>query len=209
MHTANGTLHITTADENNHQTTLYTIPRFRALSANSTMRITSPTDEEDLRASITTHSSTNKEDSWIEIRTLPRPPHIPFSSSSNPPAYTQTDNQDRKSSGGHTIKFHRDGSALKRRHRMTLSNGRSYILRGKHSTNFLMCWGNLKIVEEGQEKKSVAEFKVEWPTSFHKFGTVRFMGDGVGEGVEREMLFAMIGVANKEYVKAMACMVVT
>ncbi|KAL8717215.1 MAG: hypothetical protein Q9225_005523 [Loekoesia sp. 1 TL-2023] len=137
-----------------------------------------------LYATLVSHSSSSKSESWIEIRMDAR--HSPSSE--------------------YTIKFHRDGGFLKRRHRMTLSNGKTYVLRGKHSTNLMMCWGNLKLVEEGS-KTSIADFKVEWPSSFHKFGTVTFKSE-VEDTLAREILFAFIGVANKEYAKAMAAMMV-
>ena len=163
-------------------TPIYKITRIGFLSAESITRITGPENEDDLYATLISHSSSSESDSWIEIRMDAR--HSPSSE--------------------YTIKFHRDGGSLKRKHKMTLSDGKAYVLRGKHSTSLAMCWGNLKIIEEGGEA-SIAEFKVEWPTSFHKFGTVSFKSE-VDDTLARDMLFAFVGVANKEYTKAMAGM---
>lgn len=52
---------------------------------------------------------------------------------------------------------------------MALSNGKTYLLTGKHSDNLMICLGNLKVVEDSSESK-LAEFKVEWWMSMHKIG---------------------------------------
>ncbi|KAI4243979.1 MAG: hypothetical protein L6R40_003190 [Gallowayella cf. fulva] len=106
------------------------------------------------------------------------------------------------SSSGHTISLKRDSGAVTRRHRMVLSNGKTYLLKGKHSDSLLMCWGNLKMVEE-ESKTKIAEFKVEWPMSVHKVGIVTF-GCQVEETLVKEILFAAVGVASREYAVAMA-----
>ncbi|KAL8813300.1 MAG: hypothetical protein Q9200_000370 [Gallowayella weberi] len=109
-------------------------------------------------------------------------------------------------SSSYTIHLKRDSGAMTRRHKMTLSNGKTYLLKGKHSDSLLMCWGNLKIVEEDSKTK-IAEFKVEWPMSVHKVGIVTFESQ-VEETLVKEMLFAFIGVASREYAVAMASLCV-
>ena len=102
----------------------------------------------------------------------------------------------------YTLSLRRDGGSLKRRYHVTLSDGRTFTLDGKHSSNLLWCWGNLKITEEDGKIK-LAEFKSEWPTSFSKWGTVTLLGD-LGETIATEMLMVMLAIANKEFVIAVA-----
>ncbi|KAL8668885.1 MAG: hypothetical protein Q9224_007770 [Gallowayella concinna] len=110
-------------------------------------------------------------------------------------------------SSGYTINLKRDSGTMTRRHKMTLSDGKTYLLKGKHSDSLLMGWGNLKIVEESSKTK-IAEFKVEWPMSVHKVGVVTFERQ-VEERLVKEMLFALVGVASREYAVAMASLCVT
>ncbi|KAL8685912.1 MAG: hypothetical protein Q9218_007470 [Villophora microphyllina] len=169
-----GGVKITTAD----MTPLYSVTGFG--SYEQRVIITNPADENEILANLYMHSGVSKHDSYIDIVMA----------------------GNGATSSGYIIKLQRESGALTRKHKITLSDGRNYILKGKHSTSLMMCWGNLKIVEEGS-KDRLAEFTVEWPSSFHKIGTVTFESD-VEETVAKEMLFAFLGVANKEYVKAMA-----
>ncbi|KAL8696395.1 MAG: hypothetical protein Q9201_007679 [Fulgogasparrea decipioides] len=162
-------------------TPLYSVTGFGS-SHTPRMIITNPANENEILVNLTSHSSVNKEDSYIEIE--------------------MAGVQD--ASTGHTFKLQRDKGALKRIHKMTLSDGKTYVLKGKHSSSLMWCWGNLKIVEEGN-KVRLAEFTVEWPSSFHKIGIVTFETE-VEESVAKEMLFAILGVVNKEYIKGMAGM---
>ena len=173
-------LKITTPD----MTPLYTVHRYASLSTESTIRITSPNSEDDLFATISSHSGISKNNSYIEIH---------MDAIHSPPS-------------GYTFSPTRDGGSLTRKHKMTLSDGKTYVLTGKHSSSILMCWGNLKVVEQGS-KTIIAEFKAEWPMSLHKMGTVTFKKE-VEKGLAREILFAFVGAANKEYVLAMASMMV-
>ncbi len=87
---------------------------------------------------------------------------------------------------------------------MTLSNGKVYVITGKHSDNLMMCWGNLKVVEESTKSK-LADFKVEWWMSTRKIGIVTFLCE-VQEQLMKEILFVLVGVASREYSVAMASM---
>ncbi|KAL8910691.1 MAG: hypothetical protein Q9171_004026 [Xanthocarpia ochracea] len=108
---------------------------------------------------------------------------------------------------GFTVNLKRDKGTFTRSHKMTLSDGKTYRLTGKHSDCLLMCWGNLKVVEECNKTK-VAEFKVEWLMSVHKIGVVTFIRE-VEETLLREILFAVVGVASREYAVAMAGLAMT
>ncbi|KAL8918421.1 MAG: hypothetical protein Q9172_005434 [Xanthocarpia lactea] len=104
---------------------------------------------------------------------------------------------DQVSPSGFIVNLKRDKGTFTRSHRMTLSDGKTYRLTGKHSNCLLMCWGNLKVVEE-YSKTKVAKFKVEWLMSVHKVGVVTFTRE-VEETLLREILFAVVGVAGREY----------
>ncbi|KAL8861873.1 MAG: hypothetical protein Q9178_001742 [Gyalolechia marmorata] len=111
---------------------------------------------------------------------------------------------DQVSPSGFIVNLKRDKGTFTRSHRMTLSDGKTYRLTGKHSDCLLMCWGNLKVVDECSKTK-VAKFKVEWLMSVHKIGVVTFIRE-VEETLLREILFAVVGVASREYAVAMASM---
>ncbi|KAL8712596.1 MAG: hypothetical protein Q9220_003127 [cf. Caloplaca sp. 1 TL-2023] len=181
LHSPTSPTHIITTSSSSSPSTapLFTLTNF---GTESPLLITSPTNSAQIIATITTHSSTwsmSAKKSYIEIA-------IP---------------QQQPGSAPQSIKLQRDPSALTRRHRFTSpTDGKTYVVRGKHSDSVMMSWGNLRI-EEAETGKRAVEFDVEWMTSLRKVGTVRFLDDGarLPVGVRMEMLWAVVGVTNKEY----------
>ncbi|KAL8784027.1 MAG: hypothetical protein Q9213_004215 [Squamulea squamosa] len=175
---------ITTPD----MTPLCTIHGFGAYS--HSLRITSTTEggNEEVLADISINHEDSKSDPDLDI-------HVGGGVEQN-----------SSSGGGFTISLKRDKGTFTRRHRMVLSDGKAYILTGKHSDHLMMCWGNLKVVEESSKAK-IAEFKVEWPMSVHKIGVVTFVHE-VEEKLVKDVLVAFVAVASREHAIAMASLCV-
>ncbi|MCJ1253332.1 hypothetical protein MMC24_001143 [Lignoscripta atroalba] len=132
-------------------------------------------------AEITSHSSFSKGKSKIEIN---------FAAVKDRDAYA--------------LEIHRDGNALVRRHKIQLSNGRTYTLRGRKSSSILLCNGDLSLVDDTTEQ-TVADFDAKWLTSMKRFGDVTIFGEHDRVLVE-EMLMVVLGLAQKEYRKGMQTM---
>ncbi|KAL8891439.1 MAG: hypothetical protein Q9192_005743, partial [Flavoplaca navasiana] len=111
---------------------------------------------------------------------------------------------DENTPSGFVIDLKREKGTFTRKHRITLSDGKTYVVRGKHSDNLMMCWGNLKVVEKSSKSK-LAEFKVEWWMSTRKIGIVTFLCE-IQEHLMKEILFVLVGVASREYSVAIASM---
>ena len=111
---------------------------------------------------------------------------------------------DENTPSGFVINLKKEKGTFTRRYRMTLSDGKTYVITGKYSDNLMMCWGSLKVVEECSKSK-LADFKVEWWMSTRKIGIVTFLSE-VQERLMKELLFVLVGVASREYCVAMASM---
>ncbi|KAL8888671.1 MAG: hypothetical protein Q9205_003424 [Flavoplaca limonia] len=161
---------ITTPD----MTSLCTIHGFGTLlPPTSKMRIVTATGEdEELLADVTSNFEDAKSDPDMDIRMA----------------------GDENTPSGFVINLKRERGTFTRKHRMTLSDGKTYVITGKHSDNLMMCWGNLKVVEESSKSK-LAEFKVEWWMSSRKIGIVTFLCE-VQEHLMKEILFVLVGVAS-------------
>ncbi|KAL8775505.1 MAG: hypothetical protein Q9209_000001 [Squamulea sp. 1 TL-2023] len=127
-------------------------------------------------------------------------------SKSDPDMDVRVGGGERNSPLGFTISLKRDKGTFTRRHKMTLSDEKAYILTGKHSDHLMMCWGNLKVVEESN-KARIAEFKVEWPMSLHKIGVVTFTQE-IEEKLVKDILYVLVAVASREYAIGMASLCV-
>ncbi|KAL8964243.1 MAG: hypothetical protein Q9197_006982 [Variospora fuerteventurae] len=183
-YTPHGPLKITTLDTNN---TLYTVHNYGFLDTDSTTHVVtgaSPSPEADppAVATITRNDSNDaKAEDYIDI-------HM---AGSNAPI----------------LRLHRDGGVWRRkRHRVCLSDGKTYQLKVKHTSDFLLCWENMKVVKEARKgkKHAAADFKAKWVmSSLHKIGVVRFWGE-VEEQVMKEVLLAFVGVVRRDFVVAMA-----
>ncbi|KAI4284611.1 MAG: hypothetical protein L6R35_004864, partial [Caloplaca aegaea] len=123
LYTSHGPLKITTLHTNN---TLYTVHNYGFLDADSTTRVvtgasSSPEADPPAVATITRNdSNVAKAEDYIDI-------HMAGSNAS-------------------ILRLHRDGGGVwtRKRHRVYLSNGKTYQLKGKHTSDFLLCWGDLK-----------------------------------------------------------------
>lgn len=147
------------------------------------MRITTATgQDEELLAEVSSNFETANSDPDMDIR---------MAGNENTPS-------------GFVINLKREKGTFTRKHRMTLSDGKTYIVAGRHSDNLMMCWGNSKVVEESSKSK-LAEFKVEWWMSTRKIGIVTFICK-VQEHLMKEILFVLVGVASREYSIAMVSM---
>ncbi|KAI4129519.1 MAG: hypothetical protein LQ341_006561, partial [Variospora aurantia] len=178
LYTPHGPLKITTLDTKN---ILYTVHNYGFLDADSTTRVVtgaSSSAEADPPAVATI---TRKAEDYIDI-------HM---ADSNAPI----------------LRLHCDGGGVwtRKRHRVCLSDGKTYQLKGKYTSDFLLCWGDLKVVKEGKKgkKHAAADFKAECVmSSSHKIGVVRFWGE-VEEQVMKEVLLAFVGVVRRDFVVAM------
>ncbi|KAL9032913.1 MAG: hypothetical protein Q9180_006231 [Flavoplaca navasiana] len=119
---------ITTPD----MTSLCTMHGFGTLlPPTSKMRITTATgQDEELPADVSSNFETAKSDPDMDIR---------MAGDDSTPSDTPS---------GFVINLKREKGTFTRKHRMTLSDGKGYVITGKHSDNLMMCWGNLKVVEE-------------------------------------------------------------
>ncbi|KAI9894794.1 MAG: hypothetical protein M1814_000013 [Vezdaea aestivalis] len=100
----------------------------------------------------------------------------------------------------YTLKLQRLEGALKRRHEVQLSDGVTYIVRGKRSESLLWYIGDL-VVEDSQGNK-VADFESNWWFSFHSAGFIRIFGAHSDTFVQ-EIAFVITSLCIKEYRKAM------
>ena len=166
-------------------TTLYYISRNDIFSTDGSMRVHAFSQAGPLLAEAKTKHGFCKEKSMITYN-FPVP----------------QGNMDPSKAEPRELTLKRDASWLTRKHKITMSDGRTYIVKGKTSESSLCYWGNLTVVDE-ITSTMVADFESRWLKSFSNVGTIVLYGEmDRGERWREEMLIVILGLAHKEYRKA-------